>query len=105
VSCVEIDSVSARFCTIYNQSRAAEDHGLLEIAGVGYRKSLEVLVKDFCVALRPADSATIKKSSSKKFLINTSLKGGSKRLPLSLRGLGTMRPTMSAGGSRKIFKI
>ncbi|MBU1117553.1 DUF4145 domain-containing protein [Patescibacteria group bacterium] len=43
----EINEVSQRFSRIYNQSAISEDFGLDEIAGGGYRKSLEFLVKDY----------------------------------------------------------
>lgn len=43
----EIEGVSPRFPIIYNQAAIAEDFGLDEIAGGGYRKSLEFLVKDY----------------------------------------------------------
>lgn len=42
-----IGTVSPRFCRIMNQATHAEARGLDEIAGPGYRKALEVLIKDF----------------------------------------------------------
>ena len=35
------------FLTIYNQSLSAEDNNLDQIAGIGYRKALEFLIKDY----------------------------------------------------------
>lgn len=61
-----IDLVSARFAELYNQASTAEAYGLADIAGTGYRKSLEFLVKDYCIALNPSDGAAIRK----KFLKN-----------------------------------
>jgi len=61
-----IDLVSERFAEIYNQSVAAEEYGLGDIAGSGYRKALEFLVKDFCISLDPQNAEIIKK----KFLKN-----------------------------------
>jgi hypothetical protein len=43
------------------QASAAESYGLKQIAGVGYRKALEFLIKDYCTYTRPADEAEIRK--------------------------------------------
>lgn len=61
-----VDRISGRFTELYNQSAAAEALGLDEIAGTGYRKALEFLVKDYCIALQPSESVEIRK----KFLKN-----------------------------------
>ena len=42
-----IDSISPDFVRIYNESYAAEQMSLDDICGVGYRKALEFLVKDY----------------------------------------------------------
>ena len=42
-----IEDLSPRFVEIYNQAEKAEQFGLYEICGMGYRKALEILVKDF----------------------------------------------------------
>lgn len=42
-----VEAVSPRFCKIMNQALKAEEDHLDEIAGPGYRKALEVLIKDF----------------------------------------------------------
>ena len=57
---VEIQQLSPNFCKIYNQASAAESMGLDEICGLGYRKSLEFLVKDFCILKHPEDEESIK---------------------------------------------
>lgn len=57
----KITSLSPQFDKIYNQALAAETSGLDEIAGLGYRKSLEFLVKDFAIHEHPGDEETIKK--------------------------------------------
>jgi hypothetical protein len=49
----------SRFCEIYNEAYHSEQEGLFQICGVGYRKALEILVKDYI----------IKKSPEKKNLI------------------------------------
>jgi hypothetical protein len=44
-----IKSISEDFCNIYWESEIAENNNLLLICGVGYRKSLEILIKDYLV--------------------------------------------------------
>ncbi|WP_151996723.1 MULTISPECIES: hypothetical protein [unclassified Imperialibacter] len=41
------EHLDTRFLAAYSQSLLAEQHGLSEIAGIGYRKAIEYLVKDF----------------------------------------------------------
>jgi hypothetical protein len=43
----------------YNQAAQAESLGLLEIAGPGYRKSLEILIKDYAIKKFPDKSDLI----------------------------------------------
>lgn len=45
-----VKQVSPDFIEIYNQSSEAENKGLLRIAGPGYRKALEFLIKDWLIA-------------------------------------------------------
>lgn len=47
----EIEELSPNFITIYNQSFHAEQIGLTMISGIGYRKALEFLVKDYLIFL------------------------------------------------------
>lgn len=42
-----IINISKNFINIYNQAREAEHHNLFEVAGMGYRKALEFLIKDY----------------------------------------------------------
>jgi len=44
-----LNELSPQFVKIYNQALAAEVSDLDEIAGLGYRKALEFLVKDFAI--------------------------------------------------------
>lgn len=46
----EISTISPSFVQIYEQTHIAEELLLDQIAGVGYRKALEFLIKDFCIA-------------------------------------------------------
>ncbi len=42
-----IKALSPNFCETYSQSETAESHQLFQICGIGYRKALEYLVKDY----------------------------------------------------------
>lgn len=55
-----IRRISEDFCTIYNQAFSAEQDNLLEICGVGYRKSLEFLIKDYLIKGNPEKKEEIK---------------------------------------------
>jgi hypothetical protein len=57
----EVATLSPRFVEIVNQAKAAEDYSLDEVCGVGYRKALEFLIKDFCIALHPDKTTDIKR--------------------------------------------
>lgn len=65
-----IRNLSPQFVKIYNQASAAESTGLDEIAGLGYRKSLEFLIKDFAI-LEYADKADHIKSANLSLCIKT----------------------------------
>lgn len=54
-----IKDLSATFCEIYNQSLKAEMLELSQIAGMGYRKALEFLIKDYCIYRNPDDKSKI----------------------------------------------
>ncbi len=57
-SCIE--NVSPSFVKIYNQSLEAEHYNLDEIAGIGYRKALEFLIKDFLINHENIDEGKVK---------------------------------------------
>jgi hypothetical protein len=61
----EIENLSPYFIKIYNEAYFAEQNNLLEICGVGYRKALEFLIKDYL----------IKKFSDKEEMIKSTLLG------------------------------
>lgn len=54
-----IKKISSNFCDTYNQSYFSECYGLTQLSGMGYRKSLEFLVKDFCSFENPDDADKI----------------------------------------------
>lgn len=57
----EIRSLSPGFVEILNQAEAAEAVGLDQMVGMGYRKALEFLVKDFAKSEHPAEKEAIEK--------------------------------------------
>jgi hypothetical protein len=58
---LEIDEVSPNFVQIYNQSSYAEQNGLSLISGIGYRKAIEFLIKDYLIFLFKDEEDSIKK--------------------------------------------
>ena len=63
-----IKGVSPSFITIYNQAFYAEQFSLDQICGVGYRKALEFLIKDYLIL--GIEDETEKESIKSKFLYN-----------------------------------
>lgn len=57
----EINSISENFVTIYNQAFQAEQQNLNEICGVGYRKALEYLIKDYIILNKPSEKEKVEK--------------------------------------------
>lgn len=55
-----INNISPQFSVVYNQAKQAEDLGLNELVGIGYRKSLEFLIKDYLIQVQEEDEQTIK---------------------------------------------
>jgi hypothetical protein len=55
-----IGTVSPTFIEIYSQSTAAEGYGLMDVAGPGYRKALEFLIKDYAIQLNPGHDDEIR---------------------------------------------
>lgn len=56
-----IKKLSPDFCKIYNQAYKAEFYKLDSIAGIGYRKSLEFLIKDYSISKNLSEEENIKK--------------------------------------------
>lgn len=57
----EIKEVSEKFVQIYGEAEFAEQANLNEICGVGYRKALEFLIKDYLIKKIPDKEEGIKK--------------------------------------------
>jgi hypothetical protein len=55
-----VEKISPSFCAVANEAQNAEHQGWKLIAGPGYRKALEFLVKDYLCRVRPADLEKIK---------------------------------------------
>jgi len=61
-----ITKLSPSFCAIFDEAAETESRKLKNIAGPGYRKALEFLVKDFLISEYPKEAEEIKK----KWLVN-----------------------------------
>ncbi|MDD5051423.1 MAG: zf-TFIIB domain-containing protein [Sulfuricurvum sp.] len=59
----EIKEVSPMFVETYNQSIYAESNSLNQLTGIGLRKSLEFLIKDFLTSQKPENEESIKSST------------------------------------------
>jgi hypothetical protein len=78
-----IKKISESFVTIYNQSFAAEQQALNEICGVGYRKALEFLIKDYLIIKDPKEKEKVEKiflsNCIEKYVSDVNIKSVSKR--------------------------
>ncbi|MBZ5551076.1 MAG: hypothetical protein LAO21_00035 [Acidobacteriia bacterium] len=54
-----VSEVSPTFVEIYDQAIAGETHGLIQLVGIGLRKALEFLVKDFACHEAPEKTKMI----------------------------------------------
>lgn len=83
----EIVNISAMFVTIFNQSIKAEHNDLDQIAGPGFRKAIEFLIKDFIISkFKPDETERIDKIKKmflaqciEEFIDNSQIKQCSKR--------------------------
>ena len=55
----KLSELSPKFVEIYHQAEQAENAGLSELCGIGYRKALEFLVKDYAIAQHPDKESEI----------------------------------------------
>ncbi|HHF3031597.1 hypothetical protein [Vibrio diabolicus] len=73
-----ISALSPSFVEIFNQSANAEESGLSEVCGMGYRKALEFLIKDYCVSSQPDESEKIRSmmlmQCINKYITDTNIK-------------------------------
>jgi hypothetical protein len=79
----KINEISSAFVIIYNQANNAEQLGLTEICGVGYRKALEFLIKQYCIFNNQIDQEKIEKALLgdviKKYVSDPNIKSVAKR--------------------------
>lgn len=54
-----VSDISPNFVDIYQQAEQAENIGLKDICGVGYRKALEFLIKDYIIKNDPSLKQTV----------------------------------------------
>lgn len=54
-----MQNLSPSFVSIFNEAAEAESLGLTSICGMGYRKSLEFLIKDYAISIHPEDEEKI----------------------------------------------
>lgn len=65
-----IEKVSPMFVEIYKESVQAEQDGLENIAGVGYRKAAEFLIKDYAISQNPDQEDKVKSMSLAQVISN-----------------------------------
>ena len=70
----EIYDKFIRFPFVYNQAEKAEHYGCVDIAGAGYRKAAEILIRDFACLIHPNDKARILNTTSAKNVVFNFLK-------------------------------
>lgn len=78
-----ISSTSSDFIRIFNQAHHAEELGMHDIAGPGYRKALEFLIKDYSISNKPEASDAIKNKQLSNvindYVIDSKIKSTAKR--------------------------
>jgi hypothetical protein len=55
-----ISGISPRFVKIVQQATIADSNNLDEVSGIGYRKALEFLIKDYCIHKNPDKAPAIR---------------------------------------------
>jgi len=79
----QIISASDNFVKIYNQANHSEALNLSDIAGAGYRKALEFLIKDYSIGINPDQANIIKNKQLSKVIsdhiADTNIKSTAKR--------------------------
>ncbi|BFL41541.1 DUF4145 domain-containing protein [Agathobaculum massiliense] len=80
---IYIEQLSPQFLNIYQQALKAEEYNLDQIAGMGFRKALEFLVKDYSISKTPSDADKIKEmplnSCIEKYIDHHKIKALAKR--------------------------
>jgi hypothetical protein len=80
----QIDEISPDFGIIYRQTVQAEMSGLDTLVGIGYRKAIEFLLKDWVISENPDERDKIAKMNLmdcvKNYIQDPSLKNGFERI-------------------------
>lgn len=58
----KVHILSPKFVEIFHQAETAENSGLSELCGIGYRKALEFLIKDYAISIHPESKDDIESS-------------------------------------------
>jgi len=79
----EIRALSPNYYEIYDQSQKAEKSGWKAVAGPGFRKALEFLVKDYACKMHPGEIEKIKKAELgaciQNYMVNNMVRETAKR--------------------------
>lgn len=76
-----ISNLSPNFVKIYNQALCAESNSLDEIAGMGFRKAVEFLIKDYLIDKYPNFKEKFIKSPISQCIQNKTIEGQSNYMP------------------------
>lgn len=78
-----IKTISPSYTEVYTQAKTAQQQGLHQICGVGYRKALEFLIKDYCIKNNPDKKSNIENLDLSKvigqYVDNINIKNMAKR--------------------------
>lgn len=78
-----VAAISPTFVEIYNQTNAAQTAGLDQIVGIGLRKALEFLIKDFATLEHPESEEQIRRgllaACINTYIVDTNVKECAKR--------------------------
>ena len=85
---LEIQEISPSFCKIYADAYKAQQAGLSEIVGIGYRRAFEFLMKDYAIYRNPNEKEKIYASSLSQVVTEYSPNEGTKEILLRATWLG-----------------
>ena len=78
-----IKEISPNFVSIYKEAEEAQQLGLSQIAGPGYRKAFEFLIKDYAISIKPENQVDIESMFSgnvvKEFITDPRIQAVAKR--------------------------
>ena len=66
--CDTISALSPIFCATYDEAVQAQENGLSQICGAGFRRALEFLVKDYAISIAPADNTELRQKIARTLL-------------------------------------